>query len=79
MTPNCYDCIYRSDIPGNTYSRCNHPEALKNPFEANHKLEIKAVEHGVRMGWFYWPVQYDPVWLRNCNGFTAAAPAGPLL
>lgn len=24
-------------------------------------------------GWFLWPVNYDPVWLRSCDGFEASA------
>lgn len=23
--PNCYDCIYRGDLPGDAHSCCNHP------------------------------------------------------
>lgn len=34
-------------------------------------LGIKADAHGIRMGWFNWPFQFDPVWLRECKGFTA--------
>jgi hypothetical protein len=34
------------------------------------KLNIKAVSHGIRMGWFMWPVNFDPTWLLNCDGFT---------
>jgi hypothetical protein len=34
------------------------------------KLDIRAEKHGVVSGWFMWPVNFDPIWLRNCNGFT---------
>jgi len=33
------------------------------------KLEIRANRHGIEKGWFYWPWNFDPVWLENCNGF----------
>ena len=33
-------------------------------------LNIRAAEQGVRRGWFLWPVNFDPVWLENCDGFT---------
>jgi hypothetical protein len=33
------------------------------------KLDIRAEKHGVMSGWFMWPVNFDPIWLRNCNGF----------
>jgi len=32
-------------------------------------LNIQANEHGVKQGWFVWPVNFDPVWLENCDGF----------
>jgi hypothetical protein len=22
------------------------------------------------MGWFVWPLNFDPVWLENCDGFS---------
>lgn len=34
------------------------------------KLNIKAELHGIKNGWFFWPVNFDPVWLISCNGFT---------
>lgn len=33
------------------------------------ELNIKASEHGKRMGWFNFPMNFDPVWLENCDGF----------
>ena len=35
------------------------------------KLNIEANPHGVRRGWFNWPYNFDPVWLKRCDGFTA--------
>ena len=37
--------------------------------DAADKLNIQADPHGVQSGWFMWPVNFDPVWLRNCDGF----------
>jgi hypothetical protein len=37
--------------------------------EANTTLKIKGNAHGIRSGWFYWPFNFDPVWLENCEGF----------
>ena len=34
------------------------------------KLGIKADRYGFENGWFMWPVNFDPAWLLNCNGFT---------
>jgi len=32
-------------------------------------LNIKANLHGIRSGWFNWPVNFDPTWLENCDGY----------
>ena len=29
-----------------------------------------------RMGWFYWPINFDPVWLLECNGHTPKETVG---
>lgn len=36
------------------------------------KLGIKTNPHGVANGWCNWPLNFDPVWLENCNGFSAS-------
>ena len=33
-------------------------------------LNIKCNPTGWARGWFNWPVNYDPVWLESCSGFT---------
>ena len=35
------------------------------------KFEIKANYDGIKRGWFNWPWNFDPVWLKNCNAFEA--------
>lgn len=32
-------------------------------------MQVTAVQHGVVNGWCSWPYNFDPVWLRSCNGF----------
>jgi len=76
MKADCYKCEYRGTIPGDCHTRCCYP-GLKNGlfdmFEDNSeiraKLNIKGNAHGIRSGWFYWPCNFDPVWLENCDGF----------
>ena len=81
--PNCYECQHRGGIPGDAHSCCKHPsvdqdsnmigglmEMLSGKFsEAADSLDISGDPHGIKMGWFCWPVNFDPVWLRSCNGF----------
>jgi len=83
--PDCYKCEYRGTIPGDAHSRCNHPAVNvdNNPFgalmdmftgkadEAIKKLNIVGDLRGIKRGWFMWPANYDPVWLKNCDGFKA--------
>jgi len=85
MKPNCYDCMYRGEVPGDAHSRCNHPSVSQdsNPFgaiadmlagkniAARNALNIRGNKHGIRSGWFMWPANFDPCWLENCDGFKA--------
>jgi len=57
--PNCYDCIHRMNLSGNAHSRCN-----------NHDAAVSGNSHGIRKGWFRWPLNFDPTWLISCDGFS---------
>lgn len=39
------------------------------PSAAARALNVTGDPMGIRRGWFLWPVNYDPVWLRSCDGF----------
>jgi len=76
--PDCYGCIYRGEVPGDAHSCCHYPGnqtgRMTELFSAGNlrnaaKLKIEADPHGFGRGWFMWPVNFDPVWLRNCEGF----------
>lgn len=41
------------------------------PTDAARVLNIRGAEQGIRRGWFLWPMNFDPTWLENCDGFTA--------
>jgi len=80
---DCYKCKYRGTMPGDAHSRCNHPKVKQDDSmfgaladllggkneEARQELNIKGDPHGIHSGWFMWPANFDPVWLRNCDGF----------
>lgn len=57
--PNCYKCVHRLEVAGSAHSRCN-----------NFKAKVSANAHGIRSGWFRWPLNFDPVWLESCTGFS---------
>ncbi len=42
----------------------------EGPARAAAMLHIRANDHGIRNGWFVWPVNFDPVWLEHCDGFS---------
>ncbi len=87
--PNCYECVYRGEVPGSAHSCCEHPDTqdarsspmskivgiigggMPIPSKAWKTLKVVGVSHGVRMGWFGWPLNFDPTWLEHCDGFKA--------
>lgn len=56
--PNCYKCKYRKEIMGDAHSECTNREA-----------NVEGYAYGIHRGWFFWPYNFDPVWLVSCNGF----------
>lgn len=60
MRGACYDCIHRGTIPGDAHSCCHNILAI-----------AFGEEHGIRNGWFFHPFNFDPIWLRYCDGFEA--------
>lgn len=58
--PNCYDCTHRRRISGDEHSSCVNLNAV-----------VLGDAHGMKMGWFYWPVNFDPTWLKSCDGFAS--------
>jgi hypothetical protein len=41
------------------------------PFQVDVGLNVKGNSHGIKEGWFNWPLDYDPRWLLECDGFEA--------
>lgn len=35
-------------------------------------ITVKGNAHGIANGWFMHPLNFDPVWLDECNGFKSA-------
>jgi len=77
--PNCYQCVHRRNLSGSAHSSCN---AMKeagavaglvfltgNSEMKAGRFHVRANTHGVRSGWFNWPMNYDPAWLIECSMF----------
>jgi len=60
--PKCYDCKHRAEVVYSAHSQCVSRKTRE-------ELDIQGNAIGIRKGWFAWPVNFDPVWLDNCNGF----------
>lgn len=55
----CYTCVHRRSIPGDAHSFCSKPD-----------LEMKGNPHGIKSGWFFYPINFDPVWKEKlCNNY----------
>ena len=59
FTNKCYECKYRKELDWSAHSKCT-----KAP-----RPKVKGNKHGIRSGWFYFPVNFDPVWLEECDSF----------
>lgn len=74
---DCYKCKHRGTVPGDAHSCCKYPGTSTGLFDFSNennlkigmKLHIKGDAHGIQAGYFMWPVNFDPVWLENCDGF----------
>lgn len=64
----CYSCQHRRDIPGDAHSRCAG---------AIYRDQVTGNEHGIRSGWFFWPFNFDPVWLESCTNYSPVEKAQP--
>ena len=82
MTENsCYKCKYSQSIPGDAHTKCGHPDlkdgldilsaiSVLHTTETKAPFIVKGSTHGIKNGWFFWPLNFDPVWLERCDGFT---------
>ena len=77
-------------MAGSAHSSCHHPDTKAihgNPLaniigimggaviDLDNTLGVVGSPHGIRKGWFSWPLNFDPVWLEKCNGFEALPPS----
>lgn len=59
---NCYQCAYKKEVPGNCHIECvRNFKGIKTPTLDG---------YGVRMGWCYFPMLFDPTWVGPCEGFS---------
>jgi len=57
-TPDCFNCAYRGSVPGSAHISCKNLSA-----------RVEGDEWGIKNGWFLWPFNFDPAWLKDCSGY----------
>ena len=58
----CYECLGRKPVPGTAHIECVTPDH-----------DMRGSEHGIREGWFMYPLVFDPTWMtRKCKNFKSA-------
>ncbi len=59
LETNCYKCKYKQTVPGNAHIMCTKPDP-----------KMTGDPHGIRNGWFIYPVLFDPIWrTKECDNF----------
>lgn len=58
MMGKCYECKFRGNIPGDCHSTCTCKTAI-----------AFGDKEAIRRGYFAWPLNFDPVWLKYCDSF----------
>jgi len=55
----CWYCENKLLVPGNSHISCANPDT-----------EMTGNAHGIKMGWFYYPGLFDPIWkTKKCSNF----------
>lgn len=59
MKNECYSCKHKRLVPGDAHIECAFPDP-----------KMTGNEHGIKHGWFMYPILFDPVWkTKKCNNF----------
>jgi hypothetical protein len=57
---DCYKCSSKRNVLGNAHIQCVNPDA-----------EMTGDEHGIKMGWFFYPLLFDPTWMTaKCKNYS---------
>jgi len=68
----CETNIKTGNIPEFDCSTCKHK--IQNPY--SHHIAcgcigavVRGDKHGIKNGWFTYPIDFDPVWLKYCDSY----------
>jgi hypothetical protein len=58
----CHHCEHRREVAGNAHIQCVKPDA-----------NMTGDQHGIRSGWFMYPLLFDPSWkTKKCSNYETA-------
>ncbi len=56
---NCHNCEFKREVPGDCHIQCVNPDPL-----------MTGNAHGIRNGWFWYPLIFDPIWMeKECSNY----------
>ena len=59
MHNECWSCKHKRAVPGNAHIRCSNPDE-----------KMTGDLHGIKNGWFYYPICFDPTWkAKDCDNY----------
>ena len=60
MMSECYSCEHRMTIPWDCHTQCANPDP-----------DMTGSEHGIKNGWFLYPLNFDPIWkTSDCKNYS---------
>lgn len=78
----CRYCKHHSSLPESDNLQCVHPDAggperfatllrisLGQESRLMKRMGVTLDSHGVERGTAYWPIDFNPVWVKSCKGF----------
>ncbi len=58
----CYTCVHRRNVPGDAHIGCAKPD-----------MTMTGHPHGIKNGWFLYPLLFDPVWkAADCQNYESS-------
>ena len=55
----CWSCKFKEEVPGDAHIKCVNPD-----------LDMTGDPHGIKHGWFLYPLIFDPVWkMKDCSNY----------
>lgn len=55
----CQNCKNKRPIPGDCHIGCVKPD-----------LDMTGSKHGISNGWFFYPFNFDPIWMtKECSNY----------